>query len=354
MNVQVQEEAAEWLVEFRTEEAGSSSRERFAAWLRTSPEHVRAYLELVAFWEDARLFDSGRALDVEALISLARSDTNVVELEAAVRPEGTPVVSARDPARSHRRSLWRQPWATVAAVLCLAVIAGFWYAGYYKPVYATEIGELRSVKLPDGSSVELNALSRVRVRFSDRERVVELLQGQALFRVAKNRTRPFIVVSDDTRVRAVGTQFDVNRKHAKTIVTVLEGRVALQSATRSVPEAGAVSHLPEPVELGAGEQVTVTASSPVAPKRADVVIATAWTQQQLIFESTPLPEAAEEFNRFNSQRLVIASGELADFRINGTFAALDPASLPRFVRFLREQPHIRIVESEDRIVVTAN
>src|SRR5205823_2531257 len=88
----------------------------------------------------------------------------------------------------------------------------------------------RSIALPDGSLIELNARSSVRVRFTSNERAVELFEGQALFRVAKDPARPFIVSSDGKRVRAVGTQFDVYRKKASTTVTVLEGRVTVGRA----------------------------------------------------------------------------------------------------------------------------
>ena len=65
------------------------------------------------------------------------------------------------------------------------------------------------------------------MRITDQERLVELLQGQALFNVAKDSARPFFAMSDDARVRAVGTQFDINRRRTGTTVTVLEGRVAV-------------------------------------------------------------------------------------------------------------------------------
>src|SRR5690606_26847429 len=92
-------------------------------------------------------------------------------------------------------------------------------------------GEQRTVTLADGSVIELNARSRIKVRYADRERAIDLLQGQALFRVAKDPTKPFIVASGGTYVRAVGTQFDVYKKSVGTVVTVVEGRVAVTTPT---------------------------------------------------------------------------------------------------------------------------
>jgi len=92
-----------------------------------------------------------------------------------------------------------------------------------------DVGEQRSIALADGSIIDLNARSRIRVRLSKDERDVELLQGQALFHVAKDNSRPFVVRSDTTVVRAVGTEFDVYRKKNGTVITVLEGRVVVES-----------------------------------------------------------------------------------------------------------------------------
>src|SRR5258705_86287 len=98
-----------------------------------------------------------------------------------------------------------------------------------QPTYTTDVGEQRSLRLVDGSTVILNSRSRLHVAFTETARPLEVRQGQALFHVAKNSARPFIVRSDGTVVRAVGTQFDVNRNRSGTIVTVVEGRVAVYS-----------------------------------------------------------------------------------------------------------------------------
>ena len=126
-------------------------------------------------------------------------------------------------------------------MLVLVIAGAIWWQAEHFPIYATEIGERRSITLADGSTVDLNARSRVRIEFSKKERRVDLLDGQALFQVTKDKNRPFIVSSGDATVRAVGTQFDVYRRTNSTTVTVLEGRVAVYStahveSTAPVPE----------------------------------------------------------------------------------------------------------------------
>jgi len=217
--------------------------------------------------------------------------------------------------------------------------------------YSTDIGERRSVTLSDGSTIDLNARSRIRVRFSNGERDVELIDGQALFQVAQDKARPFVVHSGATQVRAVGTQFDVYRKKSGTTVTVLEGRVAIFEQTSTSPASSprVYAETPEPTIVAAGEQVTVTGQAVTPPKHADVAVATSWTRRQLVFEGARLGDVAEDFNRYNRQQLVIESPGLQDFHISGVYSSTDPASL---IRFLRAQPGIDVVETEQEVRVT--
>jgi len=353
MNNQIYEEASRWLVEFSTDEVDAETRRQFGAWLRASPEHVAAYLELGAFWDDASHYDPQRKLDIEALIAGSSAQENLVELPAAALVSRVTDVLPVSVSSAVKQRRWRPDWIAAAAVASLVITLTAWLMLGNDQHYRTDVGEQRILRLADGSTVTLNALSEIRVRWSKRERAIDLLAGQALFRVAKDKSRPFIVASGDTFIRAVGTQFDVSRKPFGTVVTVVEGRVAIlsrQPPARAEPETVTA---PRSIELGAGEQVVKLASAPAPsrPHETDVASATAWTKQLLIFESTPLPEVAQEFNRFNTQQLVVEGAALTSFRVSGTFPALDPASLPRLLSFLREQSGIELIEEDDRIVI---
>src|SRR5262249_53251968 len=131
----------------------------------------------------------------------------------------------------HWRTFLSSPYLKAASfvIVCLAAAAAYWWAG--NPVYSTDIGEQRTIALKDGSRVELNARSKIKVLYSKERRSIELIEGQALFSVAKDPTRPFVVSSGNARVRAVGTQFDLYRKPVGTVVTVVEGRVAVRGDT---------------------------------------------------------------------------------------------------------------------------
>jgi transmembrane sensor len=388
-NQQIFEEASEWLVELRTGEPDAAMRERLDAWFRASPEHIRAYLELSSIWEDCGDSDLDRSHSTDELIVLARAAANVVPLERTARIEArrigtsrteaaslaqTPAVGAASMTRSTRisapeSSTRRAPprlllMASIATAAGVAGLLGLWFLSGAESSYATRTGEERSIKLSDGSSLQLNSRSRIRVRFSEQEREVDLLEGQALFTVAKDAARPFVVHSDAARVRAVGTQFDVYRKASATTVTVVEGRVAVLpfqagaaekgSSAVQQPHAAAVPYAlddgsPDTIFLAAGEQVTIAPSMATKPAKADVATATAWTQHQLVFASASLLDVAQEFNRYNVRQLVVNDAGLKDFHVTGVFASTDPASL---LRFLRAQRGINVEELDREIRIS--
>jgi ferric-dicitrate binding protein FerR (iron transport regulator) len=356
MNAQIREAAAQWLVEFRTDTPDAAARRQFASWLRTSPEHIHAYLELLAVWEDAHSYDPHRGLDVDALIALARADRAITDLWTDALPGDVGETVAPEmrqarvtiPRHNTVRRLLR-PSTGIAALLSLVINYGLvWIAANsHDATYSTEIAEQRSVVLTDGSHVDLDGLSNVRVNFTSHERTIELLSGQALFHVTKDAKRPFIVRVDGTRLRAVGTEFDVNRTPLGTVLTVLEGRVAV--LTSDAPPRNHSGPVDTGVKVDAGQQATILHNTITAPQAVDTAAVTGWMRRLLVYTATPLPVVAEEFGRFNYRRLVIASPELADFRVTGVFRPFDPESLSDLVLYLRRQPGIEVVEKGNQI-----
>ena len=363
LNAQISEEAAEWFVEFRTGDLDAAGRQAFDAWVRSSPEHLRAYLEVAAIWNEAGSVDARHELDIDALISLATTQGNLVVLQPLASESPRSVRSKAQPGSKSRF------WSAVAAsVVFLTVCTGAltWLYVQSAHTYESQVGERRSIRLVDGSTIELNSRSRVRIDFSHASRTVQLLEGQALFHVAKDSSRPFVVNSDGTRVRAVGTQFDVYKKGSGTIVTVVEGVVAVakaeraagsgvrtpdaaQSAARSSqapPNRGSIDEaLQAAIMLTAGQQLTVSERMAPRPVLVNVAAATAWTQRQLVLDSAPLEEVAEEFNRYSERKLVVEDAGQKELRLSGVFAT-DPDFL---IRYLKERPDITVHETDDEI-----
>ncbi len=407
LSTQVLEEASSWFIDFTEGEVGTPGREEFIAWLRHSPQHIQAYLQVTAFWEDAANLKHTHT-DIEALI--AHAESNVVSLTpdlpychtagpAQREQASTP---SQDPAKTQACSVShehesahtarRRKFIALAASLLFVIgtCFGTWHYTQ-RNIYATDIGEQRSIVLEDGSTVQLNSRTRLRVNYTEHERRVQLLQGQALFSVAKNPMRPFIVQSASATVRAVGTQFDVYRKPSGTIVTVIEGKVAvvpkskvaglsrapegelagerltdrpqdpgnagsgppLQRDNSAAPQASTpsstlahermrstgegaarVAQITREVFLIAGQHVTITPIAVSLPELANVAAATAWTDRKLIFDATPLGEVFEEFNRYNRRQLTIKDHALDDIHISGEFPSTDPT---RIVEFLRQR-----------------
>lgn len=353
-NRQILEEASRWFAEFRGGEVDRRTRRRFMRWLRQSPEHIRAYMEISDTY--TRVPGAGEVQDADVAALIARVSrreeypNNVALLDGGRNASG---LVRREHIGEERAYLSRPAFrrAVAAAAVAATIAVGSWFASPHWPTYETQIGERRTITLEDGSGVELNARSKVRVLFTRTRRDVELLGGQALFKVAKDPGRPFIVSHRGTSVRAVGTEFDVNLMAFGTTVTVLEGRVILQTALSRSWREGFSGQPSEPrrLEVSAGEQVVVTVAGIDKSSSPNVEAATAWTQGQLEFEETPLVEAVAEFNRYSRRPLVIESPSLLALRINGVYSSTDTAAL---VLFLRDQPDVVVDETDTKIRIT--
>jgi len=186
---------------------------------------------------------------------------------------------------------------------------------------ATAIGEIRQMPLADGSRVTLDTLSRVSVSYEPTTRLVRLESGEALFNVAKDPGRPFVVQAGDTRVRAVGTAFIV-RRHADGAVevTVTQGTVDVWRET-SVPAAV--------VRLAAGNRMLATPQSISQPQplsHAELDGAVAWETGIIDLNGRTLGDAAAEFNRYNHEAVVISDPQLAAQKVVGRFEAGNPTA----------------------------
>jgi transmembrane sensor len=422
MNTQIYEEACAWFVESRAGDLDDAGRREFDRWVRKSPEHLSAYLEIAAIWHEGPSLDPESQWTTDTLIELAleSDDDNVVALvsgaitEKAVSaeetfrtqsaPASTTICPREPPPRKAPFTGWRR-FAIAASIAGLTILAGaLGLLELSSPIYATALGEQRSIQFEDGSTVELNSHSKIRVKYSKQERDVELLEGQALFHVAHDVSRPFIVAVGATRVRAVGTQFDVYKKSNGTVVTVVEGRVAVYSAPQGLlsESSGAVPMLPVPAQapasssgsmsprkrsvapsstassasgsaasipeeqtvqpkpptagltgrssllLAAGEQVTVTAGEAQKTANPNIAGATAWREREIVFEAATLGDVAEEFNRYNQRQLVIKDPALYGFHISGVFSSTDPNSL---IKFLQQRPGVKVTEEGSEIRV---
>jgi len=345
LNDQISHEAAEWLVEFRSGDIDAGGRREFDTWLRVSPEHIRAFIEMAALWQEGGAIDPRRQLDVEAIVDRAQSEQSIAELAVVQLAPAAAAAARVDRERAASvsgRPGRIAPWA-MAAGLLVAALAAALLLRYGRPsplTYTTDAGVRRAIVLPDGSKALLDSKSRLRVSYTAATRKVELLQGQALFSVVRNPWRPFLVEAGDAVVRDVGTIFDVNRLGDGTIVTVVEGRVA----------AGGSGAAP-PIYLSADEQLNVhigqLASQPIHVEASSEI---AWTHGQVVLESATLADVARVFNRYSKRRLVAQDLGAQPLHLSGVFST-DPDFV---LGYLRGRPDIVMTQTPAEIDIIRN
>lgn len=331
-------EASGWVETMRHASPGDEMR--FVAWLKESPRNVRDFLLMLSLDCALEKLDAERLHSIEALIT--KVDQRLTPL--TLRPAPGPAAAARS-----RRLRWA---ALAAGVLVAAVGALFWYAhpGFHELETAT--GEQRTFELEDGSVVSLNTHSRVAVRLGTHAREVRLLRGEALFHVAHDPSRPFLVSTDDAVVQAVGTQFDVYRRDDGTVVAVLEGRVNVTTAApapaasgsaaapvagRGAPRAAAVR------SLGASQEAQVSHEGSVSIREVNNVSdRVAWRERRLIFRDQTLEQIVGEFNRYRAHPIRLEGSGVSERVYTGVFDADDADSL---LQVLARDPAL-VVERE--------
>src|SRR5271170_3074202 len=338
-------QASGWVETLRHASPGDEMR--FVAWLKESPRNVRDFLLMLSLDGTLEKLDAERLHSIEALIT--KVDQRVTPLTLCPAP-----AAAAAAARSRR--LRRA--ALAAGVLVAAVGALFWYAhpGFHE--FETATGEQRTFELEDGSVVSLNTHSRVAVRLGTHAREVRLLRGEALFHVAHDPNRPFLVSTDDAVVQAVGTQFDVYRRDDGTVVAVLEGRVNVTTAApapaasgsaaapvagRGVPRAAAVR------SLGASQEAQVSHEGSVSIREVNNVSDTvAWRERRLIFRHQTLEQIVGEFNRYRAHPIRLEGSGVSERVYTGVFDADDTDSL---LQVLARDPALAVEREGEAILV---
>ena len=305
------EEAARWVVCLGARDVSLDDRRQFVAWVKRSPVHLHEYLRSESTWNDLAGVDNQKRIDVASLLAESEVDAEVIEL--------VPGAASAPPTQRRKRSFI----AAIAASVVLCVAALVWYQAQSAGRYTTGIGEQRTARLDDGSTIVLNTGTELRVEITERLREVRLLKGEALFNVASDAKRPFRVLSDHTVAQAIGTAFVVRRKAEQTIVTVIEGKVAVESRSNHEER--------KQVAVAAGVRAEVADDVIETTPVANPAAATAWQSGRLIFDGETLAEAVAEFNRYNEVQIVVEDAQLAAERVSGVFDAHQPQSLVLFL-----------------------
>jgi transmembrane sensor len=336
-------------------EQSFEQRAAFVTWLKESPRNVREFLIVLTIDRALDQLDSKRVVDIKSL--LEQVGPRIVQL--ARRSESMKAQSRPRPGR----------WVAVAVAASLLVLSvAAWIflirAKSEWREFETAWTEQRAFALEDGSVIELNTHSRVAIDFSSRSRDVRLLEGEALFRVRHDVSRPFRVFTDDAVVQVVGTQFDVYNRADGSVIAVVEGRVNVKPKSQGASSKsgawldgpwarGDTGKSDQPVgrSLGANEEAEVSRTGLVTVHTmTDVSDAVAWRQRRLIFRQQTLDHIAEEFNRYNRKRITLVGSAVMNRVYTGVFDADDPDA---FAQVLAHDNDLAVEQSEQEIVVRA-
>ncbi len=289
--------AAQWIV--RRERGGWSKEDQleFDAWL-SAPGNRIAYLRLTDVWN--------RAGRLKALSAQRRSRFF-----------------------SFRGDAFKTA-AKVAAFFALAAAVGAggyaWLSRTNDVRYATGIGEREIISLADGSRIELNTQTVLRLASVGGKRIATLESGQAYFDIKHDPARPFTVLTNGHKVTDIGTKFEIRSDASRVQVTLFEGSAQFESDSASATRQNAI--------LVPGDVAVATATSMrIVRKPTQKLIAElGWRHGVIVFDHTTLADAAAEFNRYNRKKLVVSDPKVAKLTIGGTFQTTDTQQLTQLAR----------------------
>jgi len=307
-------EAAQWFARLKTLPVSHGTLKDFFAW-RRERANAEAFEEAERFWSEAE--------------------------KVGERPSILRAIETAEH-RPPRRPPFLTPFSWTLAAAAVVASLGLSWGGYVLLFggrnLVTGVGEQRVIALDDGSRLNLNTETRVNVRYGSEARHLVLKDGEAMFSVAKDKARPFVVTAGDVVVTATGTRFDVMLRDKRTVVTLVEGRVSVRAPDGTT------------TWLRPGEQWGWPPEGPrVQNVKVDTV--TAWTEGRLVFDNAALANAIGEVNRYGGVRVILDAPNLGSERLSGSFQVGDSESFVAAVTAflpLRQQ-----VDSRGRIHLTA-
>ena len=280
----IRDEAQEWFARNQIAACDGEILLQFEAWLAQSDSHRAAYWRLEGAWEEA-----GRL--------------------TALRPATRVAQSAQRRAPGFSSKL-------VAAVAVLAVVAAaalqFRSTSPEPKEYATDVGGRKILTLADGSRIELNTDTSIRVAIAGGSRTVWLDRGEAYFQVVHDAAHPFSVIAGNRRVVDLGTKFVARQDAGKLEVSLFEGHARLEIAGGTASRSA---------ELTPGDMAVASATGISVVRQATAAMDSelGWRRGVLVFKGTSLADAAAEMNRYNAGKIVVSDPTIARQTIDGTF-----------------------------------
>ena len=316
----VRAEAAVWVARLHSSSRTHAVEAGFRRWLETDARNKEAFELATKAWESGGSFRVGQ----------------LPRISHHMRRGSTSALS------EHRYSV------ILGIILCIVSIGGVVEYIRQRSNVTTALGEQRSMTLEDGSRITLNTKTRLSVHFEESRRLIRLEEGEALFDVAKNSARPFIVEAGGRQVRAVGTEFIVRREPHLMTVTLMEGtvQVSVPSETHLI---STEATFPFPgTTLTVGQRLTLADDSKPLIDQPPIDSVLAWRRGEVVLDKTPLAAAVEEMNRYSLVKLVLDDVP-TNIQLSGIFRAGDSA---RFAEAVAETYHLRVNSGANRITLS--
>lgn len=360
---QIKEEAIRWFLWLRENKAESSNIDVFNRWQVVDKSHKQTYEEIKSLWHmcDA-IEDLPWPLPEELLKDsydgsyplpmMGSGSVSAKRITGRIKPGADAILTAR--ALQNRRISMRQYGYAVAASLILVLGVATFVMNLNREsavdAYYTSVAEQGSYTLEDGSRITLGPKTRVSFEFSRHQRYLSLLQGEAYFEVAKDPQRPFIVQAGGTSVEAVGTEFNINRRSASVVVSVVEGaiRLASQSIGKTTEQAQDIGVKVVKHRLVQGEQAVYEQAADDWKFQKVVSRATSWRNGSLAYVNERLDRVIEDVNRYSETKFIIGDREVGNLVFTGTVMN---HQISDWMEGLVKTFPVRLLHFEDRIVL---
>lgn len=304
----IDNEASIWLVRLDGGNLSDGTRKELKRWLSADTRHPIALKAMTSIWDDMD--------EVLMTIDNHNSSGNV-----ALWPILKPVF---------------EPLLVAASISFMAIF--IWFAmpvNVQENSYVTIVGQQMDVTFDDGSVIHLNTNSRIETEFTDEKRIIKLVKGEALFEVAHDANRPFIVYAGDRLVQAIGTKFVIHLGSENIKVTVTDGKVkmskvALNKTLTDIKALNNTDIQKDDVYIIKGEKVTVGSDhtpkiTRIKPENMQRELS--WIDGKLIFANEELFDVIEEINRYVDVKIVLKDPSLHKIPISGRFDLADSDAL---------------------------
>lgn len=317
----VEQRAAEWLIRQDRPNWTAADEAGLEAWLADTGNRV-SYLRVRATWD---------------------------RLEALQSADRDWVCERR------RRPASRWAWPIGLAASLLFAVGGWTWVGFHNvdpsarfsarlaesswETARTDIGQIRSISLRDGTRIHLNTNAEIQATAGQDFRAVRLIRGEAFFDVAHDKIRPFHIFSNGREVKVLGTKFGVRRNHGSLEIAVIEGQVL-------VSDNGGPTAVLSRNDFARADDAGILVRH---ESERQILDRLSWRQGNIVFSNITLGEAATEINRYNRKKLLIADEVAAKVRIGGTF---DPRNLTGFIRLMGTGFDLKVIDQGDKVTIS--